>query len=79
MASRKPSKSAPRATKTRPATVTRITARYVFRGFNGRSQGGVTLEFIDGQPECLYFFDFPTTCRKASRRIDSAYAEGAYR
>lgn len=60
----------------RPA---KITGRYFFRGFNGRSQGAVTVEFGDGLPECLYFFDFPTTCRRASRRISSAYAEGAYR
>lgn len=60
----------------RPA---KITGRYTFRGFNGRSQGAVTVEFVDGEPECLYFFDFPTTCRKASRRVSSAYAAGAYR
>lgn len=65
-----------RDTAGRPA---KITGRYFFRGFNGRSQGAVTVEFTDGVPECLYFFDFPTTCRKASRRVSTAYAEGAYR
>lgn len=60
----------------RPA---QITGQYIFSGFSGRSRGSVKVEFVDGSPECLYFFDFPTTCRKASRRVGSAYAEGAYR
>jgi hypothetical protein len=59
----------------RPA---KIVAGYTYNGFSGRSQGQVTLTFNDGMPECMYFFDFPATCRTPSRRIASAYAEGAY-
>lgn len=41
----------------------RIDARYGFAGFNGRTVGAVNVTFADGRPECLYYFDFPTTCR----------------
>ena len=53
----------------------RITASYTY---NGRSQGSVTLSFTDGLPECMYFFDFPATCRTPNRKIVAAYADGAY-
>ena len=39
---------------------------------------GSSTNASDGLPECLYFFDFPNTCRTASRTIVSKYAEGAY-
>jgi len=56
----------------------KLTAQYVFDGFSGRSPGTVTLTFSDGLPACLYFFDYPTTCRTPSRAIVTAYAEGQY-
>ena len=59
----------------RPA---KIVGQYLFDGFNGRSRGSVTLQFADGLPECLYFSDFPTTCRAPSRRIIAAYENNRY-
>jgi len=57
----------------------KVVAPYLFNGFNGRSQGSVTLTFADGLPGCLYFFDFPNTCRTPSRRIATAYSQGEYK
>lgn len=58
---------------------TKITANYVFQGFSGRSNGSVTLTYNDGLPECLYFYDFPNTCRTPDRRIVASYANGGYK
>lgn len=57
---------------------TKITANYVFQGFSGRSSGSVTLTYKDGLPNCLYFYDFPNTCRTPDRRIVTSYANGGY-
>jgi len=56
-----------------------ISANYSFRGMIGGGKGSVRLDFANGEPECMYYADFPTTCKKASRRIVNAYLEGAYR
>jgi hypothetical protein len=64
-----------RDAKGRPA---KIVANYTFDGFNGRSQGSVSLTFGDGQPECMYFHDFPATCRTPSRSIAASYVNGGY-
>ncbi|WP_321473715.1 hypothetical protein [uncultured Paludibaculum sp.] len=56
----------------------KVVAHYTYDGFSGRSQGSVTLNFTDGLPECMYFFDFPATCRTPNRKIVAAYADGAY-
>lgn len=53
----------------------RLVGRYLF---NGRSQGSVTIDFEDGLPQCMYFFDLPTSCRTPDRRIVSAFAKGKY-
>jgi len=53
----------------------KIVGRYLF---NGRSPGSVTLDFSDGVPECMYFFDLPSTCKTPNRRIVSAYVSGSY-
>jgi len=55
-----------------------LKANYLFYGFGGESTGSITLTFVDGLPECLYFFDFPTTCRTPDRRIVADYARRAY-
>ena len=55
-----------------------MTARYRFTGWSGDKTGSVRITFTEGLPECLYFFDFPTTCRSADRRLDSQFANGAY-
>ena len=59
----------------RPA---KITAQYIYNGFNNRSRGSVTLTFTDGHPECMYFYDFPATCRTPNRKIAAAFSGGAY-
>lgn len=56
----------------------RITGNYLFDGLNGRSKGSVALQFANGLPACVYFSDFPTTCRAPSRRIITAYENGRY-
>lgn len=56
-----------------------IKANYLYQGVSGKSTGSVRITFNeDGFPECLYFFDFPSTCRTADRNIVLAYANGAY-
>ena len=56
----------------RPA---KVTGSYLY---NGQSRGSVTIGFSGGLPECMYFFDFPSTCRTPNRRVVAAYATGAY-
>lgn len=56
-----------------------IRTKYVYQGFSGRSNGSVRITFTDGLPECLYFFDFPNTCRTANRKIVAQYAGGNYK
>jgi hypothetical protein len=57
----------------------KIVGSYSFDSANGRRQGSVTVQFSDGLPQCVFFFDFPTTCRTPSRRIITAYESGRYR
>ncbi len=57
----------------------KIVAHYLFDGFSGRTQGSVTLTFAQGLPECMYFFDFPTTCRAPSPKIVTSYSQGEYK
>lgn len=56
----------------------KIVGQYLFDSISGRSKGSVTVQFADGLPQCMYFFDFPTTCRSPSRRIITAYENGRY-
>lgn len=55
-----------------------ISASYLYLGFNGKSNGKVRITFTEGLPECMYFFDFPTSCRTPNRTIVSHYAQGNY-
>ena len=56
-----------------------IKATYRYQGFSGQSSGSVRITFNDdGLPKCLYFFDFPYTCRTADRRTVAEYAKGDY-
>jgi hypothetical protein len=59
----------------RPLT---IAARYRYKGFNGLSDGSVRIAFADGLPECMYFFDSPSTCKTPNRKIVAAYRDGRY-
>ncbi|WP_373057963.1 energy transducer TonB [Zunongwangia sp. H14] len=57
----------------------KLKADYLFTGFAGKKKGSVTVTFNNAcLPECLYFFDFPTICRPASRKITNDYAKNAY-
>lgn len=55
-----------------------LKADYQYQGWGGEKTGSVTLTFVDGLPNYLYFFDFPTICRTASRKIVADYASGGY-
>jgi hypothetical protein len=57
---------------------TKIFGRYQFNGYKGRAQGSVIVQFADGLPQCLYFFDNPNTCRSPSPRVITAYENGSY-
>jgi hypothetical protein len=46
--------------------------------FNGQSRGSVTVDFSDGVPGCIYFFDSPSTCKTPSRGIVATYSSGGY-
>jgi hypothetical protein len=56
----------------------KLVAGYDFMGFNGRSDGSVSLTFSDGLPECMYFWDVPKVCRTPNRKIVTDYAKGGY-
>lgn len=56
-----------------------MTARYRYSGWSGESTGSVRITFVDGLPECLYFHDFPSTCRTADRKLVSLFANGTYK
>jgi len=57
---------------------TKIKANYIYQGMNGRTIGSVTLTLVDGLPECIYFYDAPSSCRTPDRVLISKYAEGQY-
>ena len=67
------------ASRDRSGRPSKLQAHYLFDGFAGRMNGSVTITFSEGVPDCLYFFDFPETCRAASRRVVTAYAQGEYK
>ncbi|KEO88734.1 hypothetical protein EH31_14940 [Erythrobacter longus] len=56
-----------------------ISARYRFNQLGTLTNGSVTVEYRDGRPVCLYFFDAPNTCRVPSPGVVTAYEKGEYR
>ncbi|MEP1422076.1 MAG: hypothetical protein ABJK59_09935 [Erythrobacter sp.] len=60
----------------RPLT---ISARYRFNQLGTPTNGSVRVEYRDGRPVCLYFFDAPGTCRVPSPGVVTAYEKGEYR
>ncbi len=54
----------------------KMAAEYAYDGFNGRSWGSVSVHFIDGVPDCIYFSDAPATCQTPSRKITASYTTG---
>jgi hypothetical protein len=55
-----------------------IVAQYTVESVKGKTNGNVRLRFSDGLPQCMYFSDFPTTCRTPSPRIVTAYENNKY-
>lgn len=55
-----------------------IVGQYAFDSLNGRSKGTVRVRFSGSLPQCVYFSDFPTTCRTPSPRIVMAYENNKY-
>lgn len=64
--------------KSADQTPTRVSASYRFNVLGQVSRGDVRLSFKNGFPECLYFSDAPSTCRKASRGVINRYEKGQY-
>ena len=58
--------------------VIRIDAHYNFIGMNGPALGSVILTLPDGQPQCLYFFDFPQVCKPVDQDIVYAFGNNQY-
>ncbi len=56
----------------------RIEASYSFVGFERATAGSLVLTFVDGAPNCIYFFDSPA-CRSPARDIVAGYLGGKYR
>jgi hypothetical protein len=56
----------------------RILAKYVVNNAGTPTSRGVTLEFLDGLPQCLYLEYSPDTCHHASSRIIAAFENGLY-
>lgn len=64
-----------RDSKGRPSE---LSARYGYSDFSGQSSGWVRLTLTNGLPDCMYFFDFPNTCRTPNSRIADNYVNGFY-
>jgi len=55
-----------------------VDAAYSFQMMGSRAAGKVRVTFENGAPACLYFSDFPTTCRAPSPGVVSAYKRNQY-
>ncbi|HEV2710650.1 MAG TPA: hypothetical protein VGU67_10585 [Edaphobacter sp.] len=55
-----------------------VDAAYSYMSMGKEFRGSVRVTFRNGTPECLYFSDFPDTCRAASPRVISAYERNQY-
>ncbi len=56
----------------------KIRAEYNFEGLLGRQQYWVNLTFNEGIPACLFFQDYPNTCRTADRAVVKDFINGKY-
>lgn len=54
-----------------------VRADYSFKGF-GNGKGWVQVNFENGLPKCIYFYDFPENCKTPSGSIVASYAAGNY-
>jgi hypothetical protein len=57
---------------------TEITGGYSYNMLGQDAVGYLRLTFRDGVPECMYFSDFPGTCRTPSPRVIAAYNRDRY-
>ena len=55
-----------------------VDAGYSYVSMGRPYKGTVRVTFRNGTPECLYFSDFPQTCRAPSPRVISAYEKQQY-
>ncbi|GBF20319.1 hypothetical protein C21_02490 [Arenibacter sp. NBRC 103722] len=55
-----------------------VKANYSYSGFGSSSKGWVQIDFNNGLPKCIYFFDFPTNCKTPNSSIVASYAQGDY-
>ncbi|SDL83993.1 hypothetical protein SAMN04488514_103114 [Kriegella aquimaris] len=55
-----------------------LQANYSYKGFGSSANGWVKIDFTNGLPNCIYFFDFPSNCKTPSSSIVAAYAQGSY-
>ena len=55
-----------------------VDAGYSFQMMGNSEAGRVRVTFENGAPACLYFSDFPTTCRAPSPGVLSAYKRNQY-
>jgi hypothetical protein len=53
-------------------------ANYSYSGFGNSSTGWVQINFTEGLPKCMYFFDFPSNCKTPNSSIVASYAQGDY-
>ncbi|PXX26475.1 hypothetical protein [Arenibacter sp. ARW7G5Y1] len=55
-----------------------LKANYSYSGFGSSNQGWVRIDFNNGLPNCIYFFDFPNNCKTPNSSIVASYAQGDY-
>ncbi|WP_339705431.1 hypothetical protein [uncultured Kriegella sp.] len=55
-----------------------LKANYSYKGFGSSANGWVKIDFTNGLPNCIYFFDFPNNCKTPNSSIVAAYAQGNY-
>jgi len=55
-----------------------LKANYNYTGFGSNGQGWVKIDFNNGLPHCIYFFDFPSNCKTPDSSIVASYAQGNY-
>ena len=56
-----------------------IKANYNYSGFSGTSAGWVKINFDNGLPVGMYFFDYPNNRKSPNNGIVASYAQGDYK
>lgn len=55
-----------------------MRANYRFGGMDSVRTGSMRVTFIEGYPECLYFWDKPDSCRAPDKMVVSQYVHGVF-